>query len=536
MAKQLTPEEVAYLAAYDDIPVIGEPEFPETKEPSPDVTDEGWWPELGPKQMEMFNCDKKYILAHGERGSGKGIGLTHKCVRHAMTTWDGLVIMTSLGLSGQTLGGPWFDLYSLILPMWEEAIGLKWVGPRMDASRNAYIKVANVYGGWSTIMLKSIPSESVITARFKGTAPSMIFFDELTEAKSAAYIKKLGQQVGRRRFVKCQQFVAACNPSPEGEDNWVHKMFLQEPEKESDRKYWHDNYASFHVPMKENLWMENKEAYVEDLKHLAKDDPTEYDRIVNGVWTKQMVGQGIFKEFFREKTHVKGNAAQGRRFVPQPNVTLTVGYDMGDVNNGIAFLQQIPVKDKTVWVQLDELVTLEKKISLHAFVKMVLERLNNVIMRGAESKGLTVAQARAQFSVEHIGDNSTMRFRQAGGDIEKQLILEISEQELKDNPDVYPYVAEPINIMPAPKGDGSPEQRSRLLIDLLQNNRYLVDSGCKNTIEMFMNIVAKKDSIFAPTTRSKYKHVLDAITYPIITYSVRGTPAPRTERIEPLVY
>jgi phage terminase large subunit len=536
MSKRLTEGEIKYLAAYDDIPIVGEPEFPECEEPAPDITDEGWWPDLGPTQMEMFNCDKKYILAHGERGSGKGIGLTHKCVRHAMMNWDALVIMTSLGLSGQTLGGPWFDLYSFILPMWESNIGLKWVGPRMDTSRNAYVRVANIYGGWSTIMLKSIPSESVITARFKGTAPSMIFFDELTEAKSAAYIKKLGQQVGRRRGVKCQQFLAACNPSPEGQDNWVYRMFLEEPEKEHDRKYWNDHYAAFHVPMTENIWMENKEAYVEDLKHLAKDDPTEYDRIVNGIWTKQMVGDSIFSNYFQEKTHVKGNAAKGRRFVLQPNLTMTVGYDMGDVNNGVTFLQQIPVKEKTIWVQLDEIVTIDKKIPLISFVRIVLGRINEVIMRAAEAKGLTVTQARNQFYVEHIGDNSTKRFRQAGGDVENQLIWDISKLELEENPEVYPYVVDPIWIRPAPKGDGSPEQRSKLIIDLLQNNRLLIDSGCKNTIDMFMNIVAKKDSIFAPATRSKFKHVLDALGYPIIEYAVHGTPAPRAQRIQPMVY
>ena len=220
-------EELALLADASSVSAEDEPDFPETLEPSPPTNNDGWWPELGPTQLEVFNCDKKYVLAHGERGSGKGIGCTHKCVRHAYENWDALVMITSLTITAQTAGGPWYDLYSMVLPQWEEGIGLKWHGPKFDASRNAYIKVANAYGGWSTIMLKSISAESVITQRFKGTAPSLIFFDELTEASSANYIKKLGQQVGRRRGVQCQQFIAACNPSPEGEDNWVHKMFIQ---------------------------------------------------------------------------------------------------------------------------------------------------------------------------------------------------------------------------------------------------------------------------------------------------------------------
>lgn len=541
---KLSKSDLQYLANYsaeaewtdselnDPIP----PEFPETNSPAPDTKDNGWWPDLGPSQMKIFNSTQKYVLAHGERGSGKGIGNVHKCARHAWENWDALVIMSAIGLTGATAGGPWHDLVDLVLPQWEQGIGLKWIGPRMDTSRNAYIKIGNVYGGWSTIMLKSIPSESVISQRFKGTAPSLIFFDELTEAKHPQYVKKLGQQIGRRRGIKCQQFIAACNPSPEGEDNWVYKMFLEEPEGESDLAYWNKNYFAQHVPMHENKWMDNREDYISDLKHQAKDDPTEYARIVEGKWVKQMVGQGIFKDYFMKNIHVKGNAAEGRRFLAQPNLPITVGYDMGDVNQGVVFMQQVPVKDKSVWVQLDELVTIGKKISFQFFVRMILEKMNDIVRRSAAVKGLTVDQARSQYYFEHISDNSTMRFRAAGGDIEKDLIADMSALEIAENGDVYPYLVDSIMMMPAPKGDGQVEQRSRLLIDLLQNNRYLADSGCKNTIDMFMNIVAKKDSIFAPDGRSPYKHVLDALTYPIIYYAVNGTPPPRATSVKPMVY
>lgn len=535
MTKKLSQDDIAYLAAYDDATPT-EPEFPECNEPAPDTDQNGWWPKLGATQLRVFNSEKKYVLAAGERGSGKSFSAIHKVVRHVYSNWDALAMMTSLTITAQTAGGIWTDLCEYVLPEWEEAIGLKFIGPRMDSARNAYVKVGNVYGGWSTIILKSIPSESVISQRFKGTTPSLILLDEICEVSSISYMKKLGQQLGRKRGIKVQQFICTANPSPEGEDHWVYQSFIKEPTDPKEYEYWKEHYDHFHVPISENLWLPNREKYIADLKHMARTDPTEYDRIVLGKWTKQMVGQGIFKDYFMEKVHVKGDASKGIRFVAQPGIPITVGYDIGEVNQGIAFLQQVPMKDKTTWVQLDELVTIGKKISLQMFVRMILGRLNEVIMRGAECKGLTVQQARQQFYVEHISDNSSMRFRAVGGDLEKNIIEELSAAELRENPEMYPYVTDPIVMLPAPKGDGSVEQRSRLLIDLLQNNRYLVDSGCKNSIDMFMNITAKKNSIFAPDGRSKYKHILDGITYPLITYIVNGTPPPRAERVEPMVY
>jgi hypothetical protein len=171
---KLSEQDIKYLAQYesDFAELEVEPEFPECEVPPPKTDDrELWWPSLYPTQMLAFNDYTKYLLFSGERGSGKGILSLHKCVRHAWENWDALVMVTSLTLTAATAGGVWTDLSNYILPEWEENIGLKWVGPRFDQAKNSYIKVANRFGGWSTIMLKAIPSGSIISQRFKGTAP-----------------------------------------------------------------------------------------------------------------------------------------------------------------------------------------------------------------------------------------------------------------------------------------------------------------------------------------------------------------------------
>jgi len=60
--------------------VIAPPEPPPP--PKRKETDEGWEPILGPAQQESFDSTARYILCHGEKGSGKTIGLLHKLVRH----------------------------------------------------------------------------------------------------------------------------------------------------------------------------------------------------------------------------------------------------------------------------------------------------------------------------------------------------------------------------------------------------------------------------------------------------------------------
>ena len=289
-------EDLKYLAAYDlDMDdLVSEPDFPECSEPPPAATNEAWWPDLYPTQMKVFNDYSKHILVYGERGSGKGIVSLHKCVRHAWENWEALVMVSSLTLTSATAGGVWSDLVDFVLPQWEEGVGLKWVGPRQDQAKNSYVKVANRYGGWSTIMLKPIPSGSVISQRFKGTAPSMIFFDEITETDDPRYFRQIVQQLGRRRGIKHQQFIAACNPSPKGEDHWVYQQFIKEPEDEVERKDWKQDYAAYHIPFSENINMENREEYLRTLESVSRHDPTERARIIEGKWVKQQLGEGIF--------------------------------------------------------------------------------------------------------------------------------------------------------------------------------------------------------------------------------------------------
>ena len=65
-----------------------------------------WAPSLSPTQQKIFDDPSNYILAYGERGSGKTFCLGgHKLVRHLYENFNALAIIIVGVRSQATLGG-----------------------------------------------------------------------------------------------------------------------------------------------------------------------------------------------------------------------------------------------------------------------------------------------------------------------------------------------------------------------------------------------------------------------------------------------
>lgn len=561
MAK-LSEQDIKYLAAYDMSPdeEAPPPEFPECEGPAPKTDDSKlWWPELNDVQLEAFNDYTKYTLYHSERFSGKSWCVGHKAVRHCWENWDALCLITTYTLTGLT-EGLLEDLVKDILPEWERNIGLTWVGPKTNISKTTFIKVANCYGGWSTIIFKPCPSVSIISERFKPIKASMIIFEEMGDKNDERFLNQLSQQL-RRKHVKNQQFIAVTNPPKEGPKHYLYERFFvgPKPTKEEEEKgeysqetkdaleRFRTNWRHIHFPVQKNKWRD-WEAYLNDIRDNNRHDPNMVDRLVRGEWVEQQLGEGIFKDFFIPNIHIKGNVAENRQLIPQPGMPIVLGGDMGDVNNGFSFLQQVYMKkkqpdgrevEKIVWMQLDELEIVGKKLSIPQLTHMILEKMNRLVMRGAQAKGMDLPQAVQELRFEFIADSSTLRFRQGGGDIERNLVRDASKEILNKYAAQYPYVTQPIMFKPAPKGDGSVSFRVKMLIEMLQTERYVVDSSCVRTIEMFKQITSSNKeggSPFDPSGKSPYKHILDAVTYPIVYHVVRGDTKPEKEKLKPMYY
>lgn len=137
-----------------------------------------WIPSLSPTQRRIFDDPSLYLLAYGERGTGKTYILGgHKLVRHCYENFNALALCVVGVRSQATMGGVWHKLQTEILPLWREGLGIEISDERQDTQKNLYIDIQNRYGGHSRVYLISVPFGAFIKDRIKGFEPSYVFVD-----------------------------------------------------------------------------------------------------------------------------------------------------------------------------------------------------------------------------------------------------------------------------------------------------------------------------------------------------------------------
>ena len=193
-----------------------------------------WVPKLNPIQREVYDDPAIFMMAYGERGSGKTVGGLHKLVRHCYNNFNALAVII-VGVKRQALeGGAWYKLVFDILPQWKEGMGLEYTEPKTNTAKDDYLYISNRYGGWSRVLLLSMPVESYVRDRSKGLEPSFVLEDEAQTLESDVYFSAIVQQLGRRANIHDpQQFIACCNP--EGPSNWVYKRFFLKSKDEDGK-------------------------------------------------------------------------------------------------------------------------------------------------------------------------------------------------------------------------------------------------------------------------------------------------------------
>jgi hypothetical protein len=493
---------------------------------------EVWEPPLGETQRKLFWDTAPYILAHGERGSGKTRGLLNKGVKHAHLYDDALVMITTLTRTGATAGGAWEELLNEgvnhkgdphgVLKLWEQELGLVCSGEYGDDAKNKFIDIRTVNGKKSRMMLRSMPVAQHIKARVKGTAPSFFLYEELTDTDvdDNSYFYDVIQQLGRRGTVPAhaQQWCASCNPADEGDQHWVHKTFFQMPWSTDDKtgeKVWDKDYAVYHVPMTENVWMEDKAGYLKKVEQACRNDPTAYDRLILGKWVPKVTGSGIFQNYFIPEIHVKGEPRKSG-LVPKLGEPIIIGYDTGDVNNSRTFLQRNQSGKKIINRVIDESIFVQKKKS---FRSLVLELYDRMAWWCERFDHL--------FTFYHIGDRAAKTHFNPMGSFES-LQLEKESKEIIEEFERFKDLA-PIRMLCPPKGAGSVEDRVRIIQDKLASEQLMVSATCPMHVEMFRMLRKSKvrgaELDYKPLKTIKGEiHTFDSLSYPIYYYELRARP------------
>ena len=472
----------------------------ENKEPAKESI---WTPSLSPTQQKIFDDPSNYILAYGERGSGKTYSLGgHKLVRHCYENFNALALIIVGVRSQATLGGVWHKLQYEILPEWVDGIGVSHTSERQDTQKNLFIDIENRFGGHSRVVLISVPYGSFIKDRVKGFEPSLVFVDELTNLDTDDYFNAVVQQLGRRQGIHGpQQYLAACNP--DGPSHWVYKRFFEAPYDEHG--VWNTDYSTYHVPISENE-KNLPPGYYKRILEAVKTDPIEEARMVRGEWVDRPAGDAIFGPYFNKTLHIVGDAKNG--IVPNTDFPVICGWDPGAVNNAIIFMQAIPGNDKTVWAVFDEMVVINQKLPYTSLIPLVMRKMAYWNRRVGQ-----------KLKFIHISDNSAFnQYRAKTGSYDVKDIEEISRAKADT------FKLDPIRMRAAPKFSGSVEARVRLMIAKLMGEEFVMSAQCTNISKMFRNLISEKPgktydpNIAFKPKRSVYVHAFDAMSYPIIYY------------------
>ncbi len=453
-----------------------------------------WHPDLNETQQTIFNDASRFVLGHGEKGSGKTIGFGHKIIRHAYENNNALVMVISPSMrSGAE--GIWHDLETLILPAWKEGMGLDYSVSKLDPNtKDRHRWIENRFGGWSKLLLISIPYAAAVEARIKGPAPSMVYVDELTQCNGREYFTFPAAQLGRRRGIEGpQQYCASCNP--EGPSNWVYKVFFEDCYNDDGIK--DKEFSVHHVPITENI-KRLPDGYVENLHRILRTDPIERRRLIDGEWIDRPTGESLFKDYFVPEMHVKGEAMRGTGLTPMKGFPITVGYDLGQVYSSIAFMQMIPTQDKVLWVVFDEMDYLGER---HLY-----KRLAQEVCRKMDYWNNKIGY---EFNYEHISDNSAINQWHPGG------------EGSYDAWDIERFSDGRVKLQGCPKGKGSVEARIRVLQQKLFNDELYISATCTLTIDMLNQLQSDKQNHNKPK-RSKYIHKFDAVTYPMLKLELNG--------------
>lgn len=484
---------------------------------------EYWAPGLGPGQQRIFDSTARFNLAHGERFSGKTVGILHKLVKHAWENHAAHVLII-VGVRRQaTAGGAWTKLLRDILPQWEQNLeGFSFGDPRMTTEKDVILEIANQHGTKSIFHLISIPHGGKLADRIKGIEPTAIFVDELVGIGGLEYFTALIQQLGRRVDIPISEQFYAAATNPAGPSHWVYKIFIGGGTNEDGTPFlggaikpdgsWDEKFLTVHIPISENPDPRAQEYYRDFVLPAVQNDPIEYQRMVEGKWIDRPSGEAIFAGSFVPDFHVRGDPVANTILRPTTDRSLTLSYDLGDVNHAVVFLQDRFTEDKTIWMAVDELVSTDKKMEYSRLVPLLLDKMN-----------FWCELEQHSFRFEHISDRSAFdRWRATTGSYDHQTIEKLSKELLKKFPERWPWLKVPIRMKECPKPPGSVAARIKVLRELLQNESFFISGPkCPRLIGSLKFLESKKDDPMAPV-KGPHLHPYDACSYALYYNALGG--------------
>lgn len=465
---------------------------------------EVWTPPLTPKGAYLFDCFKRYILVDGPRLSGKSISVDHKLCRHL---WE--VRFAKVGIICKTLKqgkiGVWDDLTGWIIQTWIEAgMGFRYTQPpKMEAdTKMSSFRIRNYYGGESICQLHSLEHDQDVELKFKDSRFSMIYLVEGDKFKDRVVFTNLRTQLRALGVEeKDFQFIIDCNPPEEGEDHFLHDIFLKRlgnnhRDKGVDPKF-DEKFERIQMLLEDNTFISPER--IEEQTEAYKYDQNLYERWREGKWVKH-TAHGHFQDIYVPAIHVHGNThsmnpEEWDVLVPGSTcMELYTGWDTGDTNHAAVIAAKRETPETTCFDMIDELVILERAISIEDFVGLFLtdhmDHWEDFLLQRYGTK---------KIRWRHWSDLTAWKYNAPADNYVYAIIQQVSQNR--------------IILNQASKLPGSVAQRLSLLKNLTFQNRIAVSAQLQYTQAMYRNLKrgTLKTELIDPN--AKEKHVFDAWTY-----------------------
>ncbi len=467
-----------------------------------------WSPDLAPKQVEVFNCYKKYILCSGPVRSGKTIACCHRLLRHAWETPQARIAIFAKTVKSAFAGGVWSDLVEVVLPLWLKAeMGMRITyGPKVEGSTRLHsLGVSNMHGGESEIQLRSLDHDFDVEAQVKSGRFSMFYFSELSNFKNRIVFDATSERLRMTHIPENSHiWLADSNPADEGSDSVWYKIWYVE--RVAENHPFPDVQAKFELiefSLDSNIWMTQSER--NEIFARYDHDPDRRDRYCYGKWTRS-TEKGLFSEVWMPDTHVLGNIntydeTDWEVILPSDTCSrMITGWDPGTSKNHSSHIIERIGGDgdqRSVFHVLDEIVSVGVMLTIDDFTALVDDRISFWEKYIRENCHINQVEWR------HWSDASAFNtFRSAIGGYDHMIVAMASEGR--------------IMLQPSPKGRGSIFKRVDLLRKLLFQKRLFISARCVETIKMLGALKAGRTKL-EPVEDSEMRHVFDSLSYPLIS-------------------
>jgi hypothetical protein len=476
-----------------------------------------WCPPISAKQAEILNCNKKFLLVHGPRYSSKTIGIMHKIIHHAWSTPGAIAGMfAKFSKTGKI--GVWSDLVDSnygAIQGWMDCPGFEITKkPSMDPNgKMVHMKIRNWFGGESEIQLHSINNMDEIEDKVKSSRFSLVYGAELSNFNDERIFRATRSQLRMPHLRDDQhQWIGDTNPDEQGEDSWIWKIWL-DPEVKEQRGP-DSNYHDIQVMIDDNPFLtdDRKAEIFEEFSY----DPDILSRYYYGKWVA-VSKNSHFSGIFKKEIHVIGSARGPSEedweiILPSKKCEHIIsGWDPGDTNHSAQLIEKVEKENgQYYYAVLDELVIINKNMSLEEFTELFMEKVNRII-RFTEDQNP---------DYRHWSDASAInRYRSSANSFDNLIISAASNGV--------------IQLQASPKGAGSQERRVRAIKKLLMTNRLFISANCEETIKSLMYLKKGKgpSNYIAKGPR---KHAFDSLSYalvPEMMNDLENVDTPETGRV-----